>query len=178
MTKAQYDYCRFLDSLGSHDLSSIREVLGMPDSVSGVSVNEPFYSAILNCVDKNGRGFSATYESGIDAFPRFDFHLAVYGDKKTVSIQYDTPNVEGLPIQVRVDERNEFDEVDLREILNSYEDAYTAELTELHACPTEGREIKTDAEDATNELRLFKMFYRKWGQQEREARFESIIKTL
>ena len=178
VTKAQYNYCRFLGSLGSHDLSLMREVLGMPDSVSGVSVNEPFYSAILNYVDKDGHGFSATYETGIDAVARFDSHLAVYGDKKTVSIQYDTPFVKGLPIKVRVDERNEFDEVVTREILSSYDDAYTAELTELHACLTEGREIKTTAEDAINDLRLFRMFYRRWEQQEREGRFESIIKVL
>ncbi|CAF9912555.1 MAG: hypothetical protein HETSPECPRED_000971 [Heterodermia speciosa] len=178
VTKAQYNYCRFLGSLGSHDLSLMREVLGMPDSVSGVSVNEPFYSAILNYVGKDDHRFSATYESGIDAVARFDSHLAVYGEKKTVSIQYDTPYVKGLPIKVRVDERNEFDEVVTREILSSYEDAYTAELAELHACLTEGKEIKTSAEDAINELRLFTMFYRRWEQQERDARFESIIKVL
>ena len=178
VTKAQYEYCRFLGSLGSHDLSLLREVLGMPDSVSGVSVNAPFYSAILNYVDNDDHCFSATYESGIDAVPRFDSHVTVYGAKKTVSIQYDTPFVKGLPIKVRVDERNEFDEVVTREILSSYEDAYTAELTELHACLTEGREIKTSAEDAINELRLFRMFYRRWEQQERDARFESIIKVL
>lgn len=72
VTKRQHDYCRFLGSLGSHDLSLMREVLGMPHTVSGVSVNEPFYSAILDYIDKNGHRFSATYESGIDTVPRFD----------------------------------------------------------------------------------------------------------
>lgn len=86
--------------------------------------------------------------------------------------------MKALPIKVKVDERNEFDEVVTREILSSYEDAYTAELRELHACLTEGKKIKTSAEDAKSELRLFEMFYRKWEQQEREARFEKIFEVL
>ncbi|KAI9697210.1 MAG: hypothetical protein M1836_004774 [Candelina mexicana] len=165
VTKERRDFCRFLGSLGSHDLSLMRETLGFPESVAGVSVNEPFYSAILNYRGKGGESFAVTYESGIDAVPRFDSHLAVYGKKKTVSIQYDTPYVKGLPIKVRVDEENEYGEVVTREILSSYEDAYTAELKELHACLTDRRDIKTSAEDAALDLKLFKMMFEQYERQ-------------
>ena len=149
-------FYRHLGSLGSHDLSLMREVLGFPQSVAGVSVNPPFYSAILNY--KTNRGdFSLTYETGIDEVARFDSHFTVYGKNKTISIQYDTPYVKGLAIKVKVDEINEYGEVISKEILSSYEDAYTAELKEMHACFTEGREIKTSAEDALQDLRLFAM---------------------
>lgn len=164
VTTERRDFCRFLGSLGSHDLSLMRETLGMPESVAGVSVNELFYSAILN-YRRNGHPFSVTYESGIDAVARFDSHLTTYGEKKTVSIHYDTPYIKGLPIKVKVDEVNEHGEMTTREILSSYEDAYTAELKEMHACLTEGREIKTSAKDATKDLELFKMLFDQYEQQ-------------
>ena len=157
-------FCRHLGSLGSHDLSLMREVLGSPQSVAGVSVNPPFYSAILN-YKINGDSFSLTYETGIDEVARFDSHLTVYGNNKTVSIHYDTPFVKGLAIKVKVDEVNEYGEVISREILSSYEDAYTAELKEMHACFTEGREIKTTVEDALQDSKLFAMLLEQHRQQ-------------
>lgn len=123
------DFCRFLGSLGSHDLYLLRETLGYPESVAGVSANEPFYSAILNYRNQDGSSFAVTYESGIDMVARFDSHLTIYGKNKTVSIQYDTPYIKGLPIKVKVDEINEHGEAVSREILSSYEDAYTALLS-------------------------------------------------
>ena len=157
-------FCRHLGSLGSHDLSLMREVLGFPESVAGVSVHPPFYSAILNY--KTSRGpFSVTYETGIDEVARFDSHLAVYGKNKTVSIQYDTPYVKGLAIKVKVDEIDDHGEVISKEITSSYEDAYTAELKEMHACFTEGREIKTTAEDAMQDSRLFAMLLEQYRRQ-------------
>ena len=111
----------------------MREALGFPESVAGVSVNEPFYSAILN-YRQNGQAYAVTYEPGIDAVPRFDSNLTIYGTNKTVSIQYDTPYIKGLPIKVHVDEENEYGEVMSKTILSNYEDAYTTELKELHGC--------------------------------------------
>jgi len=136
------DFCRFLESLGSHDLPLMRATLGYPESVAGVSANEPFYSAILNYRNQDGSSFAVTYESGIDMLARFDSHLTIYGKNKTVSIQYDTPYIKGLPIKVKVDEINEHGEAVTRGVLSSYEDAYTAELKEMHACFTQGKEIR------------------------------------
>ncbi|KAF4622711.1 hypothetical protein G7Y89_g14316 [Cudoniella acicularis] len=157
--------CRFLGSLGSHDLSLMREAIGFPESVCGVSASEPFYSAIFNYRNKTGEPFAVTYESGIDGVPRFDAHLAVYGERKTVSIQYNTPYVKGLPIVVRVDELNEAGEASSREILSSFEDAYTVELKSLHACFVEGKSIKTTAEDSLQDLKLFDLMYKQLARQ-------------
>ena len=159
------EYCRFLGSLGSHDLSLMREALGFPESVAGVSANEPFYSAIFNYRNKTGEPFAVTYESGIDGVPRFDAHLAVYGEKKTVSIQYNTPYVKGLPIMVKVDELNEHGEAISREILSSFEDAYSAELQEMYKCFVEGKPIKTTAQDAARDLELFDLMYKQRARQ-------------
>ncbi|KAE8552935.1 hypothetical protein EYB25_004314 [Talaromyces marneffei] len=167
VTDEMKKYCRFLGSLGSHDLSLMREALGgvSPQSIAGVSVNDPFYSAIFTFPSSSaaGENFSVTYESGIDTIPDFDAHLAIYGSNKRVSIQYDSPYVKGLPIKVRVEEVNEYGEKQVKEILSSYEDAYTAELTEMYECFLNGRPIKTSTEDAMNDLRLYDAMYKKAG---------------
>jgi len=165
ITSSKAEYWRFLASLGSHDLSLMREALGFPESVAGVSVNHPFYSAIFNYRNASGdrEPFSVTYESGIDAVPRFDAHLAVYGETKTVSIQYDTPYVKGLPIKVRVDELVDGQAV-TREVLASYEDAYTVELKEMYECFISGKEIKTSVEDAMHDLKLWTMMMEKHNE--------------
>jgi predicted dehydrogenase len=164
-TDKDVKFCRFLGSLGSHDLSLMREAIGFPESVCGVSANEPFYSAIFNYRNKSGEPFAVTYESGIDNVPRFDAHLTVYGENKTVSIQYDTPFVKGLPIVVKVDELNEAGEASSREILSSFEDAYTVELKTLYSCFVEGKPIKTTAEDALQDLKLYDMMYKQHARQ-------------
>lgn len=162
ITATKQKYCRFLGSLGSHDLSLMREALGLPESIGGVTLHDPFYSAIFNYLNKDGSAFAVTYESGIDNVPRFDAHLAVYGQNKTVSIQYDTPYIKGLPIKVHVDEMDEHGHAVAREVLCSFEDAYTSELIELYSCLVEGKEIKTSAEDALQDLQLFGMMYKKY----------------
>ncbi|KAF2092285.1 NAD(P)-binding protein [Saccharata proteae CBS 121410] len=163
-TPERKNMCRFLGSLGSHDISLMREALGFPESVGGVTANDPFYSAIFNFRNKTGEPFAVTYESGIDSVPEFDAHLAVYGQDKRVTIHYDSPYVKGLPIKVVVVEKNEHGEIQKREMLTSYEDAYTAELQEMHACFTEGKAVKTTAEDALQDLKLYDLIYKKYEE--------------
>lgn len=168
VTRERVQFARFLGSLGSHDISLMREVLGFPERVAGVSANEPFYSAIFDYRNRGGAGerFAVTYESGIDGVPEFDAHLAVYGEKKRVRIDYDSPYVKGLPIKVTVQEVNEDGEMQTREMLGSYEDAYTAELQELYECLRNGKEIKTSATDAMEDLRLYDMIYQRWNKEQ------------
>lgn len=52
-----------------------------------------------------------------------------------------------------------------KEILSSYDDAYTAELLEMYACFTEGKEIKTTVKDAMQDLEIFDMFYKAYDKQ-------------
>jgi hypothetical protein len=160
---ARQKFCRFLGSHGSHDLSLMREALGgPPEPIGGVSVNEPLYSAIFHYRNQDGSPFAVTYESGIDNVPRFDAHLAVHGQNKTVSIHYDTPYVKGLRTKVRVDEMNELGHAVSREIVCSFQDAFTSEFMELYRCLHEGNEIKTNASDAYQDLKLFDMMYKKY----------------
>ncbi|KAA8894176.1 putative NAD binding Rossmann fold oxidoreductase [Sphaerosporella brunnea] len=155
-------FCRFLGSLGSHDLSLMREAIGFPDSVAGVSCNEPFYSAIFNYTHPaSGQKFSVTYETGIDNVPRFDAQMSVFGEDKAVTIKYDTPYVKALPIEVTVVEKDpETGGRIEKKVLASYEDAYTSELRHLYRAVVEGAEIKTNLQDAVYDLKIFDMLYR------------------
>lgn len=110
-TRDREAFCRFLGTLGGHDLSLIRESLGFPDAVSNISIIEPFYSAMFHYTD-DSRGvtepFTLMYEAGVDGVPRWDAHLTVYGERKSVSVQYDFSCVgvggEGVAVRVVVEE--------------------------------------------------------------------------
>lgn len=162
--------CRFLGSLGSHDLSLMREALGFPDSVSAVSTHHPFYSAMFEYHDANNNPYAVSYETGLDSLLRFDAHIAVYGETKTVTITYDTPYIKALPITVKVDEINDNGEATTREVLSSYEDSYTALAKELWSCMVEGKAIKTTAKDAVYDLKLMKMIFERYERQRKEER--------
>ncbi|KAI4850233.1 NAD(P)-binding protein [Aureobasidium sp. EXF-8846] len=164
-TPEQVNYARFLGSLGSHDISLMREALGFPEEVTAVTVNEPFYSAIFKLRNRSGSKdpFYVTYESGIDGVPEFDAHLAVYGENKRVTIFYDSPYIKTQkPVMVKVQEINEAGEVQTREIISSFEDAFATEFQDMHDCLVSGKEIKTSAEDAINELKLYDLMYKKY----------------
>lgn len=142
----------------------LREAVGQPIAVNGVSVNHTFYSAIIRYRNKTDEPFSVTYESGIDEVPDFDAHLAIYGEKKRILIKYDSPYGKGLPIKVIVQEVNDAREVQVREMLGSYEDAYTSEMQELYDCLVRGKPIKTTPQDAMQDLEIYAQMYRVYEQ--------------
>ncbi|KAF1955219.1 myo-inositol 2-dehydrogenase [Byssothecium circinans] len=163
ITQQKRDYCRFLGSLGSHDISLLRETLGRPERVTAVSANQPFYSAIMDYRNTDGSSYSVTYESGIDSVPVFDAHLAVYGENKRLSIEYDSPYVKGLAIKVIVHELNEHGELQAREVVSSHEDAYTAELREVYEWVRDGKSLKTGTGDAIEDIKIFDQMYKAWN---------------
>jgi hypothetical protein len=86
----------------------------------------------------------------------------------------DSSYVKGLPIKVKVDEINEHGEAVSREILSSFQDAYTSEFEEMYKCLVDGKPIKTNAEDALNELRLFDIMYKKYDRDQENAIVTSV----
>lgn len=150
-SEANSQMWRLLGGLGSHDLSAMRELLGMPRGCIGASLGE-FWTALFQYP-----GFAVMYESGIDEVPRFDAHLEVYSKSKSVRVQYDTPYVKGLPITMTVGEKDEdggYKETMLR---RTYEDPYTIEFKKFYGLVVNGVEVKTNAFDAANDLAIFAM---------------------
>ena len=84
---------QILGSLASHDLSAMREVLGMPRrvlcstrSAYGKGQVRPVWWTVLFDYGT----FKCTYEMGIDEVIIFDAQIEVYTTDQRVKIQYDT----------------------------------------------------------------------------------------
>ncbi|KAK5111277.1 hypothetical protein LTR85_012218 [Meristemomyces frigidus] len=143
-----------LCSLGSHDLSAMREVLGMPDDVTGASLGNDFWSVLFKYP-----GYTVSYESGFHNIPMFDAHIEVYGQDKSVRIEWDNPFIRGLPVSTTVRQRLNGG---LREThtRKTYEDPFILELKEVHAMVTEDKAVKTSAQDSVNDIHIWQMIIR------------------
>jgi predicted dehydrogenase len=142
-------------SLGSHDLSAMREIIGMPQSVLGASLNLPIWTVMFQY-----DGFPVVYESGINNVPIFDAHIEIYSQEKIVRINYDTPYVKSLAVTMTIRERIDAakgDGYQERTIRKTYEDPYTLEFLEFHRCVVGKGTPKTTALDARQDLDVFKM---------------------
>jgi len=142
-----------LCGLGCHDLSAMRELIGMPRRVaSAVQWNDGRFVVAVFEYD----GFYATFEMGADAQGRFDAHIEVLGQKKQLKLQYNTPYIRHLPTMLTVSETHNtnFQETLIRP---TFKDPYTVELEYFYDLVTNGGAAKTSPEDYKDDLRLFKM---------------------
>ena len=71
-------------------------------------------------------------------------------------MQYDTPYIKGVPVTMTIRE-NVDGAYHERLIRKTYEDPYTLEYKELYALVTEQKPVKTTAEDAALDLKIFQM---------------------
>ncbi len=144
---------RLLCGLSSHDLSAMRELLGMPERVLGAAVsgNGRFISVIFGYP-----GYNVVFETGTDSQRRFDAHIEVYGESKSVRVQYDTPYIRHLPTTLTVTETvgEAYTETVERP---TYTDPYTCELEYFHEVVTGAGQPKTTPEDYKQDLVLFRM---------------------
>jgi predicted dehydrogenase len=148
-----YNAYGLLAGLNSHDLSAMRELLGMPKRVvSAAQWNGGGYITAILEFD----GFYATFETGVDDQRRFDAHIEVFGQTKSLMVKYDTPYIRHLPTTLEVKETigEAYHESVKRPTLK---DPYTVELEYFYDVVTKGLKPKTTPEDYKNDLVLFKM---------------------
>jgi predicted dehydrogenase len=143
---------RLLCGLSSHDLSAMRELLGMPKRVIAAR-QWGFFLTVLFAYEE---GFTVTFETGIDHNRRFDAHIQVYGETKDIRVQYNTPYIRHLPTLLFLNETHgeAFEE---RVIRPTFTDAYTVELLRFYEVVTQNVQPKTTAEDFLHDLDLFEM---------------------
>ncbi|KAI8246169.1 hypothetical protein K4K57_009625 [Colletotrichum sp. SAR 10_99] len=144
---------RLLGGLGTHDLSAMREIIGMPKSVAGAHLSFPGIFAALFRYDD----FPVTYESGFSKVPQFDAHIEVYSPEKIVRVDFDTPYVKGLPVTMTIRELIGDAGFQERKVRKTYVDPYTTEFLDFYDCVVNGKQPKTSAADARNDIELFKM---------------------
>lgn len=146
---------RLLCGLSSHDLSAMREAIGMPQAVLGAKVAFVEKSLFLNAIFDYGK-FSVTFETGIDQQGRFDSHIEVYAGHKSVKVQYNTPYIRNLPTEMHVSETigEKFMQSVIRPTLT---DNYTLEFKSFYDVITKDLAPKTTPEDYKEDLAIFKM---------------------
>ncbi|TKY84726.1 hypothetical protein EX895_005806 [Sporisorium graminicola] len=156
---------RLLGSLGSHDLSFMREALGgKPDrclsafaSHDGLFISASFEYTNQGGANKGSEKYNVLYTTGIHNVGIFESFLEVFTDDRVLRIDIDTPYVKGLPINVTVKENNQHGHYSERIIRTTYQDAYTTEFLDLHQALTTGTDLKTTPEDAMEDLDVFDM---------------------
>ncbi|KAM0328863.1 hypothetical protein ACHAQA_005279 [Verticillium albo-atrum] len=144
---------RVLGALGTHDLSAMRELIGMPQSVAGAVLTLPgIFSVLFQYND-----FPVTYESGLSNVMQFDAHIEVYSAEKIVRVDYDSPYVKGLPVTMTIRENAGEGGFQERKIRKTYLDPHTLQMMELHGCIVGGRRPKTTVADARQDIELYQM---------------------
>ncbi|WP_141502095.1 Gfo/Idh/MocA family protein [Paenibacillus luteus] len=149
------DYASYalLLGLNSHDISAMREMLGVPRSVKAAASTQGgrFKTAILEF-----DGYNVLFETGMDRQGRFDAHIEVFGESKSVLVQYDTPYLRQLPTTLHIRETigEALEETVIRP---TYKDAYTCELEYFYQVAANGLPPKTTPEDYGQDLKIFGM---------------------
>ncbi|KAF3170110.1 hypothetical protein TWF225_008011 [Orbilia oligospora] len=156
ITEKRKTMLRLLGGLGSHDLSAMRELLGMPRGVLGARLSPTMWTVLFDYPN-----FAVTYESGFNNIPLFDASIEIFTEDKVVTVKYDTPYVKGLPTTMVVREKaGDGTAYQERVLRTSYEDPYTKQMGEWWECIVNGKEPKTTIDDAALELDFFRMILR------------------
>ena len=138
--------------LSSHDLSAMRELLGMPNKVLFAAQRG---GGLYLAATFDYGPYICQFETGIDGIPRFDAHLEVYGNEKVVRIQYDTPYVRNLPIRLFITEDNGRGGVTNVVSQPVWGDPFVAEWKTFYENVIENKAPKTGPADFAQDLELF-----------------------
>ena len=143
---------RLMLGLSSHDISAMRELLGMPSKVlfAAQRNNGSYLTAAFDY-----GSYVCHFETGVDQIARFDAHLEVYGTEKVIRVQYDTPYVRNLAIRLLITESNGRGGVTHLESHPTWGDPFVAEWKSFHTNITNNQAPKTGPTDFMRDLELF-----------------------
>lgn len=152
---------RMMLGLSAHDLSAMREMLGMPQRILYASqrCGGRYQTAAFDYGD-----FICQFSTGVDNIPRFDSYLQVYGDDRVIRVDYDTPFVRNLPITLSVTDTT--DGMNKRRTAThpGWGDAFTEEWRAFHQNVLSGQQAKSSPQDFRNDLVLFRDMIRLMGE--------------
>jgi predicted dehydrogenase len=138
--------------LSTHDISAMRELLGMPNRVlfAAYRGSGPYLTAEFDYGD-----YVCHFETGIDHIPRFDAHLEIYGDRRVVRVQYDTPYVRNLPVRLFITEENGRGGVLDKNSHPAWGDPFVEQWKAFYQNVTKKKVPKTSPADFAQDLELF-----------------------
>jgi predicted dehydrogenase len=147
--------------LGSHDLSAMREILGVPHGVlyAAQRTDGRYMSAAFDYGD-----FVCHYETGIDKIARFDACIEVFGVTSVIRVDYDTPYVRNLPITLTVTEA-EGDHTASVKQSTTWGDPFVVEWQAFYDNVTQRLVPKSSPQDSREDLLLFSEMIRAMSRQ-------------
>jgi predicted dehydrogenase len=138
--------------LASHDISAMRELLGVPRGVTHAAARHDGQYVVAS-IDYGS--YMCQFETGVDEIPRFDAHIEVFGARRKLRIQYDTPYVRNLPIRLTVLEADGRNGVAERTVLPEWGDPFVAEWLAFAESVAERSQPSASAADFRHDLDLF-----------------------
>ena len=143
-------------SLVTHDLSAMRDVLGMPRGV--------LYAARRNARnDRTGPLISAAFdygdfvchlEAGFDELPRVECDLQVHGTDRVVRVAYGSSFARNMPVRLSVESAVGRIGSVTSEAIPTWEDPFVGEWRAFHAAVCDGAPVRASAQDARLDLEL------------------------
>lgn len=137
--------------LGSHDISAMRDMFGVPHRVlfAAERCNGLYLSAAFDY-----GSFVCQFETGIDSIARFDCFIEACGPERVVRVDFETPYVRNLPARLSITDADGLG-VRRTEEHFGWGDAFTLEWQAFYDNVANGRNPKTSAEDFREDLAIF-----------------------
>jgi predicted dehydrogenase len=148
-----------LHGLASHDLSALREMLGLPKRALYAARRQSgrYVTAALDYGE-----FVCHLEIGLDRLPRYDTSIEVFGARQVVRVTFDTPYVRNLPVTATITEAvggeagESGDAAGLatRNLHPAWADQYALEWQAFAGHIQDGTTPKTSPSDARHDIEL------------------------
>jgi len=138
-------------SLGSHDLSAMRELLGR---AHGVLYARTWHEGWYVTAALDYGTFVCHFAVGFDRIPRVDATIEVFGEHRVVAIRFDASHVRNLPVRTTVTDATDAGGVDVRTTHPGWGDPFVEEWRAFHRHVTEGTPTKTSPADFREDLEL------------------------
>ena len=140
-----------LTGLGSHTLSAVRELVGLPVEIESVSVQGEHVIIVFRYND-----FLAVYEILNDQdVVQFDASIEIYQHDRRMKIKYETPYLRYQPQNFEVIESTKND-TKTTVYGPDYRDPFQDEVKYFYDCIVNGTKPKSDFEDAMADMVLFR----------------------
>ncbi|HYF93277.1 MAG TPA: Gfo/Idh/MocA family oxidoreductase [Symbiobacteriaceae bacterium] len=140
-----------LMGLASHDLSAMREMLGLPQRVLYAAFRQG--GATVTAAFDYG-DFVCQFEMSVDNLPRYNTYIEVAGDDQTIRVDWAPPYVRHLPVTV-TEQRTTGTGIETRELFPGWDDPFVKEWQALYLAITEGAPTKCGPEDYRHDADLF-----------------------
>ncbi|MDY3619354.1 Gfo/Idh/MocA family protein [Agathobaculum sp.] len=156
---------QMMTGLGCHSFAAVRELFGVPKKIHSVTTACGGEQVVV--VMEFEDGFLGTYELvNNQNIVQFDAAIEVFQKTRKVLVKYETPYLRYQPARVEVTESND-DDTKTTVYGPDFHDAFHTELNLFYDCITNGRQPKTNLEDAVADLELFQEIIRVMAEQKK-----------